>query len=573
MDRWDGRLLWGEGQIEPLFVWILALLFKIFGPSLELLRMIPAFCSVLTVLLGYAALRQFFPRSLSILFSAFAAFQFWSLIYARLCITEDLVFPLMALVFLFLGRVLRSGPGARERWLFLLGLTVGIGAWSYTAWGALVLGMSCFVAWEYGWKKRMFLSLACYFTPMILILLPLLGARLTPAGMAYIGSIFSPGHLAQGLAKYLIGLFWYGFGTVPYGPAWGGMLNSVMGSLALTGSLELFSQKRYGWLGGLVGSILLGLLPGILASGMDMNRIQLAFPAVMLLAFWGSLSLIPERMGTWRWAGFVGWVLLSGALDLYHYTGPYVDTSVLPEDKKQWRSVEYANAYRYLKERSRSEGPLYVMNDLNLDYDNKTLDLACYPFDAEQNKNLSGSRVKTLALLTNLYYSPFLKARFPGSQWIWLKSGTQYFQSNFCLGFIPVSGFTDGSLDEWQKALSVFHRANIESKNKTLSVHWDDIAMELSSSGRFFFRDPFLRSVLWERVAMYELSDQHYSRAVEAYRKSIQEGYPARHLFWNMGLALEEEGKTDDAKAAFEKAKKPSPHHRFISEDLSFVQR
>ena len=572
MNHWDGRLLWGEAQIEPLFVWFLGLGFRLFQPSLGLLRGLPALLSVVSVLGAYLALRFFFNRAFSLVYSILLAFNFWFFLYARLCLTEDLVFPFEALALGLWGLYRRTPSRAGQKGLLLaLGLVAGLGFYSYTAWAALACWLSLVLFWEVGAKAGKPRDLAFYLVPLALVLVPLVRARATPDGISYLQSLFSPGHSFPSLGRYVAGLFWYGFGTVPYGPAWGGLLNSLEGALVGVGLLGLFQKRRFIFLSWLLLAFLVGLLPGALAQGMDMNRICALLPAALLACALGTVFLLAELPKPLRGPAFLALAGISAALNFHHFTGPYLDAKNFPPDKKAWRVVEYAKAYDLLKSRSASEGPLYVLNDFNLDYDNKTLDLACYPFDAFQNPSLPREKVRSVALLTDIYYAPFLHERFPESQWFWLKPDADLYQSNFVLGFIPLGGIPAPTLQAWWGASEDFHQVNLESKDKTPGQEWLEINRHLLAKVGDFEADPFLQSLFWERVAMYYTTEGHCREAAAAYRRAVQKGYPARHLFYNMGMALDCAGEASQARQAVERAKKPSPHRRFISQDLDFI--
>src|SRR5579872_5923574 len=62
-EKWDWRLLFGNGQLEPLFIWCLAFFFKIAGVSLGNIRLFPVLTSLTTLGLGYWAARQYFSQS------------------------------------------------------------------------------------------------------------------------------------------------------------------------------------------------------------------------------------------------------------------------------------------------------------------------------------------------------------------------------------------------------------------------------------------------------------------------------------------------------------------------------
>jgi hypothetical protein len=69
--------------------------------------------------------------------------------------------------------------------------------------------------------------------------------RLHPGATSYIQSHFSV-HTAGVL--HLVGWFWDGQGSAPYGPVWGGFLNPIFGALVLVAVGGLSAHHRAPWI-------------------------------------------------------------------------------------------------------------------------------------------------------------------------------------------------------------------------------------------------------------------------------------------------------------------------------------
>src|ERR1039458_3042755 len=148
--KWDGRLLWGECQSEPLYLWGLGLFYKLFSPSSLSTRLFPALVSILTLSLGYAAARQVFSRGLSFLAVSFLMVSFWDWVFSRTGIGPLTVLPLEFLVLGLLARALKTAsPGIPRALIFTaLGAATGLGFYSYAVWPSLFLAVTVAVVWR-----------------------------------------------------------------------------------------------------------------------------------------------------------------------------------------------------------------------------------------------------------------------------------------------------------------------------------------------------------------------------------------------------------------------------------------
>ena len=143
----------------------------------------------------------------------------------------------------------------------------------------------------------------------------------------------------------------------------------------------------------------------MLSNSLELYRLLQVFPLLMVSATLGFRLLLP--------AGFKGRSLIVAVLllagfflwDSYNFIGHYADIRSAPLGQ-QWREVEYFNAYNKLKNLAVTDGPIYLFSDFSTDYDNKTLEVACYPFDALQNPRCSSAHPSWIAFLNHLDYQP-----------------------------------------------------------------------------------------------------------------------------------------------------------------------
>ncbi len=556
-----GDLLWTEGRIEPLLIWSLGLFFRVKEPSLAAIRLYPALLSLGSVFLSYWAARKYFPRPFSLVFCVLFSFSFWEFTLMRFCTPEDLIPLFQFLALGCLGLFLRP-PGEPSQKLALLALTAcnAAGFYSYINWAAVWIFLSLVLAlhsFQIG-KKGLFYFLFFQASSALLVL-PLALARLQPGNLSYIqgtaGSLFSP----ASWVSYFTGLFWDSRDSFPFAPNWGGMLDPVTGSLVFIGVIYSAGRLPKTWLGLLAGGIIFSMLPGTLSNFLELHRITPSLPFWIFLAACGAQSLLaspgPRKIFP-LWA-----VILAGPLVLngYNFTGPYMDTQRIPSSR-QWRSIEYWDAFQTLDRLRRQEGPLLVFSEFNTDYDNKTLNTACYPFDALQNPALAQSRPKWAALILNSNYTPSLLKFFPGMKFLILKTDKKNpgDPHPFSLFMIPISDISPSRLAGWIKADHFYREANLNLKNRISTQSWDLSAQALAPAGDLGRGDPLLTAVYWEKTGFFKFLGGRFYEAREAFQNAITRGIPAAQLYYNLGVCLKIMGQTGEAEKNLKRAEKLS---------------
>jgi len=240
--HWDWRMQWGPTQIQPLFLWILGVLFKVFTPSMVLYRLVPAVFFLGAVASAYWGTRAFFPRSRAFLTAALLSLGFFPYILSRQPQATVLFLAAEFLVFGLLGRLLLQNKTGTILRGGVLGCVLGLGVYIYSSWPTVAL-WTCLIliaAWANNPRK--------YAKPVwtalgmaVLIAGPLVAAYLEPHGADYFKSKLS---LHRWGLYFIEGIFWRGHGSVPYGPNWGGLLNPLAGALLLVGCLQSWRERR-----------------------------------------------------------------------------------------------------------------------------------------------------------------------------------------------------------------------------------------------------------------------------------------------------------------------------------------
>lgn len=554
---WD--LLWTAGRIEPLLIWSMGWFFRWVEPSMTVLRLYPALLSLGSVLLAYGAIRPFAGKGFSFVFCWLLAFSFWEFSLMRFCTPQDLIPFFQFLTLACLGRFCLAREKARWGWIAALTCANGLGFYSYINWAPVWFFVTLVLAFHStrpGNKDRRFFSFFQIST--LLLVLPLILARLAPGNLAYVQSAWGGFFSLSSYVRHFSALFWEGLPCFPFAPNWGGMLDPVTGSLILTGmvlAVKNWDRPRLFLVG--VG-LLTSLFPGTVTNYVELHRITPSLPFWILLAAFGLQGLIGDRgriSGLWTALFLLGPL----ALNWFNFIGPYGDPRRAPLSK-QWRSVEYADAYRLLERQARQEGPLYVFSEFNTDYDNKTLNIACYPFDALQNPSLARRRPKWAALILNNHYAPYLIQRFPGLKFVILdtdKKGPGD-PKPFALFLVPVSQVPPETLSGWIEADGLCRQANIVIKKEDPPGSWRKFSGIFSSAERRFPKDRLMKAIYWEKSAFFKYLSGDFQAASEDFQKAVQKGVPAAHLYYDLGVSLQDLGKKREGEKALKKAEELS---------------
>jgi hypothetical protein len=165
------------------------------------------------------------------------------------------------------------------------------------------------------------------------------------------------------------------------------------------------------------------------------------------------------------------------------------------------------------------------------------LGLFCFPFDSLQNPRLGNAGPRWIALVVNKYYVPFLQQRFPQSHWEILKKDPLPNNLNLALGLVPVVTMDPKDLENWEKADRFYRDLDLEIKRKSPPIEWETFQSELKAAYPDFAGDPFLRSIYWEKMGMFDAILSRYPECVRDLESALRSGYPAAHLSYNLSQA------------------------------------
>lgn len=143
---------------EGLFMWLIALSFKIFGISVWSLRLVGAIIGFLTILGLFLLVKELFDEKTALLSSFFLAVSFWHTNFSRIGFRAILVPFLMCFGFYFLFRAKKVSTRLPNSLLYFIiaGIFLGLGFYTYIAFRmvVLLLGLVVLMAmWDY-WQKN-----------------------------------------------------------------------------------------------------------------------------------------------------------------------------------------------------------------------------------------------------------------------------------------------------------------------------------------------------------------------------------------------------------------------------------
>ena len=547
--HWSWKLLLGPNQWEPLFAWMLSLFFRVVPPSLTALRLFPDLLSLFAVFCAYWAFRSIGNRWFAFACAWAMALNFWSFTYSRWCVREGLLLPWELMAFGLAVRVCRWDKPIFI-WVALLAAVLGSGFYVFTSWPQVALLTAVAVLMQMKWSRREWkktLFLGCGFLLAAVLAAPMVGARLADGGVSHIRDVFDPSSFLPQAARYAASLFWYGFQSAPWGPSWGGFFNPVLGALFFLGVLQW--ARRVSPLGPafLFLTFFFFIAPVALTSSFSPYRVTALLPLCVFLIAAGLNALLEGLSPPKAQALFLLMWIPSLALDFHHYVGSYSQVA---------GTREYAKAYGILEDQWKKTGPLVFLDDFNTDYDDKTLEVVCYPFDAVRHSDPDSRPASWAALVADVHYAPYLTRRFPGLQWSALQTVPAPTLRPKPLGLflIPTHQIPRPLLDRWQEVNGLYRDVDWAVKNKSRNELWASPLVSSDALSGLSKGDRFLTALYWEKAGFFKFLDGYFLQATDAYRRAIQEGVPAAHLYYDLGVCLQIQNKPAEAKENFAKA-------------------
>jgi 4-amino-4-deoxy-L-arabinose transferase-like glycosyltransferase len=560
-ENWDWKFFFGPSQAPPFYLWGLGMFFRFFGVSLYTLWLFPAIISLLIVPAGYWAARQFFSKSFSFILGCLLGLSFWPVYVGRFGVMTGLVLLAECLVLALLGKFLGEPDEKKRKWNAIgLGIGTGLGFYTYLHWPlmAAMVYFTVFLSILPGFKKKPFLSCKLYgsFLVASFITASPLGFAFFREGGNQLGdylhhlSATSSGSLAGQLAvslSYISSLFWgMDLSFYTYQPVWGGYLNPILTSFFLIGLLELFFRRKTLLAQWLLWSLFLFILPGALTSERATSRLILVVPVLLAVSAWGVTQFfLASKPKNFRL--FMILLTISFGLDIYHLHGAYAQVwNKLNHWKGYEKSYPRYQAYLQLETIAKEKGPGFIFGDFVPGLQDQTFMVATYGFNAAQNLKIQSEKASWAAVLTNIHYQPFLKNRFPDGKAYWVSKNMNSLDGGWMLWVFPLEPSRWKDVKRWQSASQALGPYIEKNLCYVPGRSFSDISFALQNAYPSFQGDPFLESCYWEKMADISLkqalsTDRHSGSitdtkgAIQCLSSAVKRGYPAAHLYRNLG--------------------------------------
>ena len=576
---WDGRLLYNVAQIPPLTHWALAAWFKGTGASLTSLWAFPAVLSTAAAGIGYPAFRAFLDRREARIATILFLLSFWPVYVGRFAT------PLVLFMFLHLAALAVLGAGRRASlarrgsWLLLLGLVNGIGFFSYLGWAFVFLYFAASVVLD---SKREGVPwtgpLLRFLVPSLLLPLPMFVYSLRTGVSHYYSDLLfwnGPGGAWPLSALQSLGALLWGadIHLFAYKPMWGGLLDPVLGALFLMGLALLAMDSRRGLRRDLLAGLAFGLAPAVLTMDVEVLRLVPALPFVLGIVAVGTAAFLARLRSDPPGLPLLHLLLAVVLLGAYHlfvaYPG-YWDRT--PERESFYHSKEYAQAHRILSKKAEESGPGRVLYQMHPDPYDQTLAVASRPYGVHSPPRPGEERPQWAAFIFDIHYVHFLKSRFTNAEWTHLGSFSKSGKSRWWLAVVPLHDPDRTVFRGWDRFHREMQGIAEMTVNHAIGQPRTRIFGELDRLREAADGDPFLISVAMETAAMHHAAGGRPEKVGEDLARAIKEGYPAAHLFNELGSWFASQGKWEEARAAWERALKTPINQTPALENLRLLE-
>ena len=318
---------------EPMYSYLIALFYGIFGIAPLTLRLTSVAIGCLTILLVYYGVRKWFDRRIALFTMFFLAISKWHLMFSRLALRTILT-PLFALlVFHFLYRALKE---FKLRDYILSGVFLGLGLYTYISFRIvpvlvflLILHEIYHSTKEDRWKKSFVQGGCVLFGTALIVFLPLLIDYIQYPfhffGRTEEISIFQNG-LVEGIRFILsntiktLGMFSFiGDPEIKHNNPSEPMLPLILSLFLLLGLVVSFRRIKELRMAIIIGWFGFFLIPGILSQGAPNTLRTLGgAPALCIFIALGittGYDYLLERLGTTK-----KWILVSAVAAILLYS-------------------------------------------------------------------------------------------------------------------------------------------------------------------------------------------------------------------------------------------------------------
>jgi tetratricopeptide (TPR) repeat protein len=203
----------------------------------------------------------------------------------------------------------------------------------------------------------------------------------------------------------------------------------------------------------------------------------------------------------------------------------------------------------------------------------ENLEAAVFPFNAAENPRWDIHQARWAALLLPPDEVIFLQGDFPGARW-WKPPVPAGGDDELEIGLIPVMAGEGARVENWVAASQWFQKADVESINVSNPLSYQEAVEYWLTPPASLKKDRFLQACYWERLAefyYYHGFETHYGLQVDALQSAVAQGYPAAHLYYDLGCLLLRKKNYPESRRALEKALRCDPDNMDFKKTLGLL--
>jgi hypothetical protein len=580
-EKWTWKFFYTAGQHPPLLIWVLSLFFRLFQSPFLSFWLVPALAATLTLPFAYLILRARFSKSLSFVGLCLLGFSLWPFYCGRWCQQGVLIPPWECLcIFLLVVFLKEETPASQKKWAALLGLTAGLGSFTFTTWPfvALMVLLAVFGG-SFSRMRKNKIYIPYFFGPFLAAVIPfLLAVKREGFGghigaMSFLSGWYSLQHQGLTVLSYLGSLFWGTLeGDSVYIADSGGLLNPFLGAAFFLGMIQLYRFRSQAWARWTAAAFFIGFAPGFLSMNVEMFRVVQVLPFLLLITALGLSALLATLPAKRRLGVFLMLMAVSAFLDGSVILRSHVNPLTLPPPVKTRLPIGEMRAYQILKTTSdRFGNGLLFTEFVETPFDQSPF-VTTYAFNAAENPRLDPSKASWAAVLTNVDYRDFLAPRFTGARWFWLDQDQP--SGKLLLGLIPMNAPNQPILARWTQAHHYFRQLSRETNNISESQTYSAARAAFDQPVSWIQGDRFLESCYWDKRAEFDYYynyQAHYEDQLHALRQAVARGYPAANLNYKLGSLLLRKKEFPEARRAFEAALRADPQDKDVQDALGIL--
>ncbi len=325
------------------------------------------------------------------------------------------------------------------------------------------------------------------------------------------------------------------------------------------------------WIGPI---FILFLLPGLLSQNLQGLRIIQVIPLALGLSALGAcrflLSLPVQKRQL-----YLGFLLV--AIFVWDATRLKTTMETLEDQTSQIRMV-----YGVLEKIARDQGPGIILTQFKVQnhplqgltvHPEENLAGAVFPFNSAENEKLDFQLSRWAILLIHPDEVPFLRGDLPGAQW-WRLPASSGGDEELTVGLIPVVQRERSRMEKWVEADRWLQEGDWKFLDVANAKSYQEAIQYWLHPPSFMAEDRFLQACYWERLSefyYYRGFETHYDLQVDALKRALTEGYPATHLYYDLGCLLMRKKNYPESRRVLETALRSDPYNPDLENALRLL--